>query len=66
MCERLIKLLDQNSLTLETWDQWETPAHIMQYTRFKDVLKNKKAPYPGAFIVSQLLKFYRLQSDKRL
>lgn len=37
-------ILKQNSLTLETWDQWETPAYIMQYTRFKDVLKNKKAP----------------------
>lgn len=29
----------RNSLTLETWERWETPAYIMQYTRFKDFLK---------------------------
>lgn len=27
----------QNTLTLETWQSWETPAYIMQYTRFRDV-----------------------------
>lgn len=32
-------ILRQNALTLETWDKWETPAYIMQWTRFKDVLK---------------------------
>ena len=29
----------QNTLTLETWERWETPAYIMQYSRFKDCLK---------------------------
>jgi type I restriction-modification system DNA methylase subunit len=29
----------RNGLTLETWDRWETPAYIMQYTRFKNVFK---------------------------
>lgn len=32
-------ILKQNTLTLETWDKWETPAYIMQWLRFKDVLK---------------------------
>lgn len=27
----------QNTLTLETWQSWETPAYIMQYTRFRNV-----------------------------
>lgn len=24
----------RNTLTMETWDKWETPAYIMQFTRF--------------------------------
>lgn len=32
-------IFKRNSLTLETWERWETPAYIMQYTRFKDFLK---------------------------
>lgn len=28
----------QNTLTLETWERWETPAYIMQWLRFKDCL----------------------------
>lgn len=32
-------ILRQNTITLETWERWETPAYIMQYSRFKDVLK---------------------------
>lgn len=29
----------RNTLTMETWDRWETPAYIMQWTRFKDLLR---------------------------
>ena len=29
----------RNTLTMETWDRWETPAYIMQWTRFKDFLR---------------------------
>ena len=32
-------VLHQNALSLETWGSWETPAYIMQYSRFKDCLK---------------------------
>lgn len=26
----------RNTLTMETWERWETPAYIMQYSRFKN------------------------------
>lgn len=26
----------RDTLTLQTWERWETPAYLMQYTRFKD------------------------------
>jgi type I restriction-modification system DNA methylase subunit len=29
----------RNTITLETWERWETPAYIMQYTRFKGFLQ---------------------------
>lgn len=29
----------RNTLTMETWERWETPAYIMQYMRFRNVLK---------------------------
>lgn len=29
----------RNTLTLETWERWETPAYIMQYSRFRNILK---------------------------
>lgn len=32
----------QNTLTMEKWDQWETPAYIMQYLRFRDCLGGDK------------------------
>lgn len=32
-------ITQQNTLTLEAWDEWRTPAYIMQWLRFKDVLK---------------------------
>lgn len=32
-------IFHRDALSLETWDRWETPAYIMQYTRFKDVFK---------------------------
>lgn len=28
----------RDGLSLETWDKWETPAYLMQWLRFKDVL----------------------------
>lgn len=28
----------QDTLTLQTWDKWETPAYIMNYMRFRDCL----------------------------
>lgn len=31
----------QNTLTLETWQCWETPTYIMQYTRFRDVFRRE-------------------------
>lgn len=31
----------RNTLSMQTWDRWETPAYIMQWLRFKDVLKNR-------------------------
>lgn len=30
----------RDGLTLETWDKWETPAYIMQYSRFKGGIEN--------------------------
>lgn len=42
-------------------------THPAEKIKMKSYIKHKrKAPKPGAFIVSQLLKFYRPQSDKRL
>lgn len=35
-------ILRQNTLSLETWERWETPAYIMQYSRFRNVLGVKK------------------------
>jgi type I restriction-modification system DNA methylase subunit len=32
-------IFKRNALTMETWDRWETPAYIMQYTRFSGILK---------------------------
>ncbi len=29
----------RNTITLETYERWETPAYIMQYSRFRDVQK---------------------------
>ncbi len=26
----------RNTITMETWERWETPAYIMQYSRFKN------------------------------
>jgi type I restriction-modification system DNA methylase subunit len=28
----------RDTLSMQTWERWETPAYIMQYTRFKDFL----------------------------
>lgn len=32
----------RDGLSLETWDRWETPAYIMQWLRFRNVLKENK------------------------
>lgn len=32
-------IFKRDSLSMQTWERWETPAYIMQYTRFKDFLK---------------------------
>lgn len=34
-------IYQQNTLTLETWDVWETPAYIMQWLRFRNCLRSK-------------------------
>lgn len=34
-------IYQQNTLTLETWQCWETPAYIMQYTRFRNVFRRE-------------------------
>ena len=33
-------IFKRDTLSMETWERWETPAYIMQYMRFKDVMKN--------------------------
>lgn len=33
------RIYHRNTLTMETWECWETPAYIMQYWRFKNVLE---------------------------
>lgn len=40
-------IFKRNTLTMETWDRWETPAYIMQYTRFKDFLKGTGNDWKG-------------------
>ncbi len=32
-------IFKRNTLTMETWERWETPAYIMQYMRFRNVFK---------------------------
>lgn len=32
----------RNTLTMETWERWETPAYIMQWLRFKDCLGKER------------------------
>lgn len=32
-------IYQRDTLSMKTWQRWETPAYIMQWTRFKDVLK---------------------------
>lgn len=32
-------IFKRDTLTMQTWERWETPAYIMQYMRFKDFLK---------------------------
>lgn len=33
----------RNTLTMETWERWETPAYIMQWLRFRNVFKGTTA-----------------------
>lgn len=32
-------IFKRDTLSMQTWERWETPAYIMQYSRFKDFLK---------------------------
>lgn len=32
-------IFKRDTLSMETWERWETPAYIMQYTRFKNFLE---------------------------
>ena len=32
-------IFKRDTLSMQTWERWETPAYIMQYMRFKDVFK---------------------------
>lgn len=32
-------IFKRDSISMQTWDRWETPAYIMQYKRFKNFLK---------------------------
>ena len=36
----------QDTLSLKTWDVWETPAYIMQWLRFRNALGSKKQNSP--------------------
>lgn len=29
----------RDTITMKTWDRWETPAYVMQYSRFRNVFK---------------------------
>lgn len=33
----------RNTLTMQTWERWETPAYIMQWMRFRNVFKGTTA-----------------------
>ena len=35
-------IYQRDTLTMETWDRWETPAYIMQWHRFKDCLRERE------------------------
>ena len=35
-------IYQQNTLTLETWDRWETPAYIMQWLRFRSLNQKQR------------------------
>ena len=32
-------IFKRDALSMETWERWETPAYIMQYSRFRNILK---------------------------
>ena len=34
-------IYQRDTLTMKTWQRWETPAYIMQWLRFKDVLNRR-------------------------
>lgn len=34
-------IFQRNGLTMETWELWETPAYIMNYSRFKNVFTER-------------------------
>lgn len=34
-------IFQRDGLTLETWERWETPAYVMNYSRFKNAFKGR-------------------------
>ena len=39
-------IYQRDTLSMKTWQRWETPAYIMQYIRFRDVLRKRSEWFP--------------------
>ena len=39
-------IFHRDALSLETWDRWETPAYIMQYSRFRGAFAGTPSDWP--------------------
>lgn len=40
-------IFKRDTLSMQTWERWETPAYIMQYTRFKHILQGTANDWKG-------------------
>lgn len=40
-------IFKRDTLSMETWERWETPAYIMQYMRFRNVFKGTANDWSG-------------------
>lgn len=40
-------IFKRDTISMQTWERWETPAYIMQYTRFKNFLKGTANDWRG-------------------